>query len=129
MNTSVEFLMWLAQNNPDCLNLHANDKDFGKKAFTELYNHFLTWRGQDVPLESAILKVMQDADDTLAETDYNTGYLNGMERALALVQHRKPRFISTERLSKPEDAMRLKESILLNKQNSKHQKGNTGIGF
>lgn len=129
MNTSVEFLMWLAQNNPDCLNQHANHEDWGEKAFNRLYKQFETWRGEELPAESSILKVMQHADDTLAETDYNIGYLNGMERVLAVIQQRDPIFIPTERLKLPNEAMKLKHSISQNRSISKPRNGNSEMSL
>lgn len=104
MNTCVEFLMWLAQNHPDCLNINGDNEDWGESAFTELYNDFLNWRGEEIPGEDSLLKAMQHADDTLATTDYNIGYLNGMENALAIIQHRDPHFIPSQRLTRPEEA-------------------------
>jgi hypothetical protein len=111
MNSHVEFLVWLAQNQPDCLNQNAESKDWGEKAFKKIYKDFLVWRGEELPVESALLKEMQNADDTLATTDYNTGYLNGMEKALSIIQQRDPDFIPTERLKLPKEALKLKDAI------------------
>lgn len=108
MNVSVEFLMWLAQNNPDCLNQHADAQDWGKKAFENLFKQFLSWRKDDSGLEDSVLRTMQEFDERLAETDYNIGFLNGMEQALAVLQGREPALIATEHLVLPGEALKIK---------------------
>lgn len=47
MNICVEFIMWLAQHNPDCLYKYTEDEDGGKEAFENLYAQFIEYRDKE----------------------------------------------------------------------------------